>query len=59
MQCVVNMEKLVFVWLSVICFTGFVLSDDHGDNSVSYNKESFDAAIAKDEILFVMFYAPW
>ncbi|XP_053381906.1 thioredoxin domain-containing protein 5-like [Mercenaria mercenaria] len=53
------MQKYIFSCLICICFIGLSKSDDHGENAVTYTKETFDAAIAEEEILFVMFYAPW
>lgn len=46
-------------YVILVCLISLVSSDDYGDNAVAYSKESFDEAIAREDILFVMFYAPW
>lgn len=51
-----NQFIVIFFFLS-----GFVLyisADDHGENAVSYDKESFEKVVTQKK-QFVMFYAPW
>ncbi|KAL4218401.1 Thioredoxin domain-containing protein 5 [Mactra antiquata] len=44
---------VLFIYLQVI-----VKCDDHGENTVSYDAETFKDAVTKER-LFVMFFAPW
>nr|XP_022293558.1 thioredoxin domain-containing protein 5-like [Crassostrea virginica] len=46
----------IFVLAVLVCQT--VSDSDHGDATINYNSETFDAAL-EDSKLFVMFYAPW
>ena len=46
----------VFVLAVLVCQT--VSDSDHGDATINYNSETFDAALEESK-LFVMFYAPW
>lgn len=53
------MTNLVVICLSVLFFVQNIIADnDHGENAVVFDKESFDSAVEKER-LFVMFYAPW
>jgi hypothetical protein len=53
------MQNFIFGFILVICLIGLAVSDEHGENAVSFTKQTFNEAIANEEILFVMFYAPW
>ncbi|WAR16380.1 TXND5-like protein [Mya arenaria] len=54
----IMMQKSIVSCLFLALAIVYVRTDDHGENAVDYNKESFDSAVAKER-LFVMFFAPW
>ena len=50
-----NRRSVSWIFLSVLFLGTFA---DHGENSVSYDQESFENAVTQKK-LFVMFFAPW
>lgn len=52
------MPKRIVTWFLFVCLTAFVKTDDHGENAVSFTKESFSSSLTSEK-LFVMFFAPW
>ena len=58
--------KKYYKMKKIFSVIGFILSglvlytagDDHGENSISYDKESFEKVV-NEKKQFVMFFAPW
>ena len=49
---------LVVIGLFLSVFILYTVADDHGENSVSYDKDTFEKVVTEKK-QFVMFFAPW